>query len=63
MLTDSMTSRKTSFFLYSMPSGLQDTAVVRVEGGLGATSIRWLSCVINLKNNYVTLVPTLNQQN
>ena len=35
-LTDSMTSRKTSFFLYLMPSDLQETALVTVAGGRGA---------------------------
>lgn len=31
-LTDSMTSMKTSFFLYLMPSERQDTALVTVGG-------------------------------
>lgn len=31
-----MTSRKTSFFRYLMPSDLQDTALVTVAGGRGA---------------------------
>lgn len=31
-----MTSRKTSFFLYLMPSDLQETALVTVAGGRGA---------------------------
>lgn len=35
-LTDSMTSRKTSFFLYLIPSDLQETALVTVAGGRGA---------------------------
>lgn len=52
-----MTSRKTSFFLYSMPSGRHDTAVVRVEGGFTITSILWLSCVIYLQKNNYTFLP------
>ena len=34
--TDSMTSKKTSFFLYLIPSGLQETAFVTAGGGLKA---------------------------
>ena len=37
-LTDSMTSKKTSFFLYLMPCPLHDTALVKASGGRGATS-------------------------
>ena len=37
-LTDSITSRNTSFFLYLIPSLLHDTALVMAGGGLGATS-------------------------
>lgn len=49
-LTDSMTSRKTSFFLYLMPSDLQDTALVTVAGGLGApVSSLWPSWVMYLR--------------
>lgn len=48
-LTDSMTSRKTSFFLYLMPSDLQETALVTVAGGLGApVSSLWPSWVMYL---------------
>ena len=36
--TDSMTSRKTSFFLYFIASDLHDTALVKAGGGLGAAS-------------------------
>lgn len=49
-LTDSMTSRKTSFFLYLMPSDLQETALVTVAGGLGApVSSLWPSWVMYLR--------------
>ncbi len=44
-----MTSRKTSFFLYLMPSDLQETALVTVAGGRGApVSSLWPSCVMYL---------------
>lgn len=36
-LTDSMTSKNTSFFLYLMPCPLHDTAFVKASGGRGAT--------------------------
>ena len=48
-LIDSTTSRKTSFLRYLMFSGLQDTALVTVGGGRGATSILCDSCVMNLR--------------
>lgn len=49
-LTDSMTSMKTSFFLYLMPSERHDTALVTVAGGRGApTSNLWPSWVMYLK--------------
>ena len=35
-LTDSITSKNTSFFRYLMPSERHDTALVTVAGGLGA---------------------------
>lgn len=45
-----MTSRKTSFFLYLMPSDLQETALVTVAGGLGApVSSLWPSWVMYLR--------------
>ena len=37
-LTDSMTSKKTSFLRYFTPSVRHDTAFVTAGGGLGATS-------------------------
>lgn len=37
-LTDSMTSKKTSFFLYLIPCPLHETALVNASGGRGATS-------------------------
>lgn len=43
-----MTSRNTSFFLYLMPSDLQDTAFVTAGGGLGAVSSLCPSCVMYL---------------
>ncbi len=43
-LTDSMTSMKTSFFLYLMPSDLQDTALVTVAGGRGAPTSSLCPC-------------------
>ena len=46
--TLSMTSRKTSFFLYRMPSVLQDTAFVTAMGGRACTSSLCDSCVIYL---------------
>lgn len=46
-----MTSRKTSFFLYLMPSDLQETAFVTVAGGLGApVSSLWPSWVMYLRD-------------
>ena len=39
-----------------MPSGRQDTAVVSVEGTLGATSNRWVSWVMNLGENLRTSI-------
>ena len=48
--TDSMTSMKTSFFLYLMPSDRQDTALVTVAGGRGApTSNLWPCWVMYLR--------------
>lgn len=48
--TDSMTSMKTSFFLYLMPSDRHDTALVTVAGGRGApTSNLWPRWVMYLK--------------
>lgn len=35
-LTDSITSRKTSFLRYFTPSPLHETAFVKATGGLGA---------------------------
>lgn len=49
--TDSMTSRKTSFFLYLIPSDLQETALVTVAGGRGApVSSLWPSWVMYLRD-------------
>ena len=47
-LTDSMTSRNTSFFLYLRPSDLHDTALVTAIGGRGAISNLCPSWVIYL---------------
>lgn len=47
-LTDSITSKKTSFFRYFKPSVRHDTAFVTAGGGRGAASNLWLCCVINL---------------
>lgn len=45
-----MTSMKTSFFLYLMPSDRQDTALVTVAGGRGApTSNLWPCWVMYLQ--------------
>lgn len=53
-LTDSMTSMKTSFFLYLMPSERHDTALVTVAGGRGApTSNLWPSWVMYLKKKKI----------
>ena len=53
-LMDSMTSMKTSFFLYLMPSDLQDTALVTVVGTLVlATSSLVPSCVMYLERQPV----------
>ena len=55
-LTDSMTSRNTSFFLYLIPSERQDTALVTVAGGRGPpVSSLWPSCVMYLKRDRETL--------
>ena len=52
--TDSMTSRKTSFFLYLMPSDRHDTALVTAMGGRGATSSLCPSWVMYLKTSIYT---------
>ena len=59
-LTDSMTSMKTSFFLYLIPSDRHDTALVTVAGGRGApTSNLWPSCVMYLKGAEKGLITTV----
>ena len=55
-LTDSMTSRNTSFLRYLIPSPLQDTAFVRATGGLGApTSSLCPSCVMYLTKRWYVI--------
>lgn len=57
-----MTSRKTSFFLYLMPSDLQETALVTVAGGLGApVSSLWPSWVMYLRFEKRKSVQTLRR--
>lgn len=41
---DSMTSMKTSFFLYLIPSDLQDTALVTVVGTLDFATSSFAPC-------------------
>lgn len=49
ILTDSITSRNTSFLRYFRPSDLHETAFVTAIGGRGAISSVYRSCVIYLK--------------
>lgn len=47
---DSMTSMKTSFFLYLIPSDLQDTALVTVVGTLAFVTSSLLPCCVMYLN-------------
>lgn len=53
MLTLSMTSKKTSFFLYLIPSVRHETAFVTAIGGRAWISSLWDSCVIYLRDRMV----------
>ena len=52
-LTLSITSRKTSFFLYLIPSDRHETALVTAIGGRTCTSSLCDSCVIYLQFSHI----------